>query len=124
MDVVDEVADENPIVADTVLQVAELHPLSRLRTLSLSGCACITDSGLEVAQQLPYLSRLDVSGCPVISDAGLAALTEARSLVSLKLDDCKRVSPRSLPTPCSSSDSSTGLSQACVSVLKELAKVI
>ena len=53
MDVVDEVADENPIVADTVLQVAELHPLSRLRTLSLSGCACITDSGSKLHSSCP-----------------------------------------------------------------------
>ena len=118
-------ADETTFGADTVLlQAADLHPLSRLTTLSLSGCACITDSGLEVAQQLPYLARLDVSGCPVISDAGVAALSEARSLVSLKLDDCKRVSPGSLPTSPilhpiphqshSAVAATMGLSQACL----------
>jgi F-box/leucine-rich repeat protein 14 len=79
-------------LGDAGMVCRALGECSQLRTLSLSGCAALTDSCITCLQGCGRLEHLDLSGCMVISGDGIGALAQCRCLRSLDLSRCRRVS--------------------------------
>ena len=71
--------------------------LRTLRSLNLSFCASITDSGLRSLGRLTALESLNLRACDNVGDLGLAYLAEASvNLASLDVSFCERVSDAGL----------------------------
>ena len=88
------------LIGDKTLRSLARSASPLLSELALSGCARITDAGVEaVATGLSSLSDLNLAGCPRIGDGALVALGTGkcrRSLRRLNLFKCNKVSDRGL----------------------------
>lgn len=71
--------------------------LTKLKSLNLSFCASITDTGLKFLAKMPNLCELDLRSCDNISDIGIGYLAEGGSwITSLDVSFCDRVGDQSL----------------------------
>lgn len=81
------------LIACTVTDraLAELVPLTNLRTLNLSQCVHIGDAGIMALVHVPSLTNLDISGCVGITDVGIMLLAQLSELISLEMPWCLKV---------------------------------
>ena len=71
--------------------------LTKLRSLNLSFCASVTDSGLKFLAKMPLLNELNLRSCDNVSDLGVGFLAEGGShITNLDVSFCERVSDTSL----------------------------
>uniref|UniRef100_A0A1B0BYH0 F-box domain-containing protein n=1 Tax=Glossina palpalis gambiensis TaxID=67801 RepID=A0A1B0BYH0_9MUSC len=71
--------------------------LTSLKSINLSFCLSITDSGLKHLARMPKLEQLNLNSCDNISDIGMAYLTESGSnLNSLDVSFCVKISDQAL----------------------------
>lgn len=68
-----------------------------LRTINLSFCVSITDSGLKHLAKMPSLRELNLTSCDNISDIGMAYLAEGGSRISsLDVSFCDKIGDQAL----------------------------
>ena len=85
------------VTDDTLLKIAQMHEqLLNLKTLNLSTCRHITDTGLLHVAQLTQLTTLDLSYCRMITNAGLIQVAHLTDLTTLKLGRCYSITDRGL----------------------------
>ena len=73
------------------------HGLNSLKSINLSFCVSITDSGLKHLARMPKLEQLNLRSCDNISDIGMAYLTEGGSGInSLDVSFCDKISDQAL----------------------------
>lgn len=71
--------------------------LKSLKSINLSFCVSVTDSGLKHVARMPQLQELNLRSCDNISDIGMAYLTEGGSaIVSLDVSFCDKISDQAL----------------------------
>lgn len=69
------------------------HGLQKLKSLSITSCRGVTDTGLEaVGRGCPNLKQFCLRKCAFLSDKGLVSFAKAAaSLESLQLEECHRI---------------------------------
>ena len=69
------------------------HGLQKLKSLSITSCRGVTDTGLEaVGKGCPNLKQFSLRKCAFLSDNGLVSFAKAAaSLESLQLEECHRI---------------------------------
>ncbi|XP_055680156.1 F-box/LRR-repeat protein 14 [Lutzomyia longipalpis] len=68
-----------------------------LRSINLSFCVSVTDSGLKYLAKMPKLEELNLRACDNISDIGMAYLTEGgSSIFSLDVSFCDKIGDQAL----------------------------
>lgn len=69
------------------------HGLQKLKSLSITSCRGVTDTGLEaVGRGCPNLKQFCLRKCAFLSDNGLVSFAKAAaSLESLQLEECHRI---------------------------------
>lgn len=71
--------------------------LLKLKSINLSFCASVTDSGLKFLAKMPSLIELNLRSCDNISDIGIAYLSDGGSKVlSLDVGFCDKVTDQAL----------------------------
>lgn len=66
--------------------------LKQLKSINLSFCLSISDSGLKYLAKMPSLCELNLRSCDNISDVGMAYLAEGGSrITSLDVSFCDRI---------------------------------
>lgn len=71
--------------------------LTTLKSINLSFCVCITDSGVKHLARMPSLRELNLRSCDNISDIGIAYLAEGSSRVaSLDVSFCDKIGDQAL----------------------------
>ncbi|OQR67677.1 fbxl14-like, partial [Tropilaelaps mercedesae] len=71
--------------------------LTNLRSINLSFCASVTDSGMKQLAKMPHLRELNLRTCDNISDMGMAYLAEGGSQVStLDVSFCDKIGDQGL----------------------------
>ncbi|XP_064473237.1 F-box/LRR-repeat protein 14-like [Ornithodoros turicata] len=71
--------------------------LCNLKSINLSFCASVTDSGLKHAARMPRLRELNLRSCDNISDVGMAYLAEGGSRISsLDVSFCDKAGDQGL----------------------------
>ncbi|XP_062545208.1 F-box/LRR-repeat protein 14 [Armigeres subalbatus] len=71
--------------------------LTSLRSINLSFCVSVTDSGLKHLAKMTKLEELNLRACDNISDIGMAYLTEGGSaIVSLDVSFCDKIADPAL----------------------------
>uniref|UniRef100_T1GTU2 F-box domain-containing protein n=1 Tax=Megaselia scalaris TaxID=36166 RepID=T1GTU2_MEGSC len=71
--------------------------LTSLKTINLSFCVSITDSGLKHLAKMANLQSLNLRSCDNISDIGMAYLTDGGSrIISLDVSFCDKISDQAL----------------------------
>lgn len=71
--------------------------LTSLKSINLSFCVSVTDSGLKHLARMPQLKELNLRSCDNISDIGMAYLTEGGSgISSLDVSFCDKISDQAL----------------------------
>ena len=66
--------------------------LKQLKSINLSFCLSISDSGLKYLAKMPSLAELNLRSCDNISDVGMAYLAEGGSrITSLDVSFCDRI---------------------------------
>lgn len=66
--------------------------LTTLKSINLSFCVSVTDSGLKHLAKMPHLEELNLGSCDNISDIGMAYLTDGcTSLLSLDVSFCDKI---------------------------------
>ena len=66
--------------------------LKKLKSINLSFCLSISDSGLKYLAKMPSLCELNLRSCDNISDVGMAYLAEGGSrITSLDVSFCDRI---------------------------------
>ena len=71
--------------------------LPNLKSINLSFCASITDSGLKYLARMPNLREVNLRSCDNISDIGIAYLAEGGSRVtSLDVSFCDKIGDQAL----------------------------
>jgi len=71
--------------------------LTTLKSINLSFCVCITDSGVKHLARMPSLRELNLRSCDNISDIGMAYLAEGGSrITSLDVSFCDKIGDQAL----------------------------
>lgn len=71
--------------------------LTTLKSINLSFCICITDSGVKYLARMPSLRELNLRSCDNISDIGIAYLAEGSSrITSLDVSFCDKIGDQAL----------------------------
>ena len=71
--------------------------LTKLKSINLSFCVAITDSGLKHLAKMPSLKELNLRSCDNISDVGMAYLAEGGSRISsLDVSFCEKIGDQAL----------------------------
>ncbi|XP_058820424.1 F-box/LRR-repeat protein 14 [Topomyia yanbarensis] len=71
--------------------------LTSLKSINLSFCVCVTDSGLKHLAKMIKLEELNLRACDNISDIGMAYLTEGGSSISsLDVSFCDKIADQAL----------------------------
>ncbi|XP_072762566.1 F-box/LRR-repeat protein 14 [Anoplolepis gracilipes] len=71
--------------------------LTTLKSINLSFCVCITDSGIKHLARMPSLRELNLRSCDNISDIGIAYLAEGGSrITSLDVSFCDKIGDQAL----------------------------
>lgn len=71
--------------------------LTSLKTMNLSFCASVTDSGLKFLAKMPSLRELNLRSCDNISDTGIGYLAESGSrLTKLDVSFCDKIGDQGL----------------------------
>ncbi|KAG0722852.1 F-box/LRR-repeat protein 14 [Chionoecetes opilio] len=71
--------------------------LPNLKSINLSFCASITDSGLKYLARMPSLRELNLRSCDNISDIGIAYLAEGGSrITTLDVSFCDKIGDQAL----------------------------
>lgn len=71
--------------------------LTSLKSINLSFCVFVTDSGLKHLAKMPLLEELNLGSCDNISDIGMAYLTEGGSTISsLDVSFCEKIGDQAL----------------------------
>lgn len=84
-------------LSDEALRFISLGLGGCLRTLDLSFCASVTDSGVKWLARMPSLRELNLRSCDNVSDIGMGYLAENGSrLTSLDVSFCERVTDAAL----------------------------
>ncbi|ELU11898.1 hypothetical protein CAPTEDRAFT_102929 [Capitella teleta] len=83
-------------ITDVSLKYLSLG-FSQLKSVNLSFCTGVTDSGLECLSRMPSLQELDLRACDGISDHGVGYLAEGLTRLSvLHLSFCDRITDTAL----------------------------
>jgi hypothetical protein len=77
-----------------VLEIAAAMPW--LQELSLTGCASLTEEGVDHVRRLRRLRYLDLSRCGGVTDTSLEAVTMLSRLIELTLAECESVTAKGL----------------------------
>ena len=72
--------------------------LTSLKTINLSFCISVTDSGLKFLSKMPKLEELNLRACDNISDIGMAGLAEdgGCGVASLDVSFCEKIGDQAL----------------------------
>ncbi|XP_058058999.1 F-box/LRR-repeat protein 14 [Anopheles bellator] len=71
--------------------------LTSMRSINLSFCVSVTDSGLKHLARMPHLEELNLRACDNISDIGMAYLTEGcSSIATLDVSFCDKVADQAM----------------------------
>lgn len=71
--------------------------LTQLKSINLSFCVSISDSGLKYLAKMPSLRELNLRSCDNVSDAGMAYLAEGGSrITSLDVSFCDKIDDQAL----------------------------
>lgn len=72
--------------------------LTNLKTINLSFCISVTDSGLKFLSKMPKLEELNLRACDNISDIGMAGLAEdgGCGISSLDVSFCEKIGDQAL----------------------------
>lgn len=71
--------------------------LTELKSINLSFCVSITDSGLKHLAKMPSLAELNLRSCDNVSDVGMAYLAEGSSRISsLDVSFCDKIGDQAL----------------------------
>ena len=72
--------------------------LTSLKTINLSFCISVTDSGLKFLSKMPKLEELNLRACDNISDIGMAGLAEdgGCGISSLDVSFCEKIGDQAL----------------------------
>lgn len=72
--------------------------LTSLKTINLSFCISVTDSGLKFLSKMPKLEELNLRACDNISDIGMAGLAEdgGCGVTSLDVSFCEKIGDQAL----------------------------
>lgn len=83
-------------LSDEALQFVSLG-LPSLKSINLSFCASVTDSGLKHLARMPQLREINLRSCDNISDMGIAYLAEGGSrIASLDVSFCDKIGDQAL----------------------------
>ncbi|CAD7014923.1 F-box/LRR-repeat protein 14 [Ceratitis capitata] len=71
--------------------------LTSLKSINLSFCVSVTDSGLKHLARMPKLEQVNLRSCDNISDIGMAYLTDGGcGIISLDVSFCDKISDQAL----------------------------